>query len=61
MDFFSPPSHPILRSVEGLAGQWEGLAQTLAETRKDIGRKTLSLDGDKLLGDINPSCKSRGE
>ncbi|CAI8037746.1 Ral guanine nucleotide dissociation stimulator-like 1 [Geodia barretti] len=56
LDFYSPPSHPVLRDLESLAAVWgEGLAHTLADTRKDIKRKTLSLDGDKLLGDVNPS------
>ena len=56
-DFYSPPSHPVLQAVERLAEEWEGLRQTLAHTRTDIKRKTLSLDGDRLLGDVNPSCK----
>lgn len=61
LDFYSPPSHPVLRDLETLAAEWGGgLTQNLADTRKDIKRKTLSLDGDKLLGDVNPSCKSNG-
>ena len=55
MDFFSPPSHPNLSSLESLCGVWQELAPPLAEVRREIGRKTLSLDGDKLLGDVNPA------
>ena len=56
MDFYSPPSHPNLCTLEALGSEWEGLGKALDDFRKDIGRKTLSLDGDKLLGDINPLC-----
>ena len=53
MDFYSPPTHPDLCTLESLSEEWRELAKAVEDTRKEIGRKTLSLDGEKLL---NSKC-----
>ena len=57
MDFYSPPLHSDLCTLELLSVEWAGLVGAVAAVRRKIGRKTLSLDGDSLLSNISSSCE----
>lgn len=61
MDFYSPPAHPDLRTLEVLSQQcgWQGagLVQVLEKVRKEMARKTLSVDGESFLSNVGASCE----
>ena len=54
-DFYSPPAFSDLCTLEGLTGQWVGLAAVVAKVRRQLGRKSTSYDQESVFNKLGSS------